>query len=173
MNMNRKIIALAVSGTSAAALILGMVGPASAVEVGPGSITTAVCNGLPAQLTGIVGTLTGANTATTSSATDVATKKLALVSSITNLSSSVVSYITTVNNGGNVDAAAQVLNAANSVFADKVVAENNAMTASFEAQRANFLDGVYGSYVSGLSTGLCPSSALPVGLAGLLSPLGF
>lgn len=175
MNMNNKLIALAVSGTSAAALILGMVGPASAVEVGPGSVTTAVCNGLPATLTGIVSSLTGANATTASTASDLATKKLALVSSITGLSTSIVSYITTVNGGGNVDAAGQVLNAANSVFADKIVAENSAMTASFDAQRTNFLDGVYSSYIRNVSSTLCtgPANALPAGLAGLLSPLGF
>jgi hypothetical protein len=65
-----------------------------------------------------------------------------------------------------------VLQAKNSVFADKVVAENNAMTTSFEAHRNAYLSEVTAGYMNGVNNGLCgiPVPSLP-GLPGLPLPI--
>ena len=74
-----------------------------------------------------------------------------------------------LNNGGNVTAAGQVLTAKNSIFADKVVAENNAMTTSFEAHRNAYLQGVTANYMAGVDNGLCGISLPSIPVAGALT----
>jgi hypothetical protein len=154
--MRKKIIALAVSAASVAALSVGSVaGPAKAAEVPPGSIVNAVCQALPSQVTGLLSQLGLAGTAVTTAQSDLTTKQAALATSINDLVTAVVAHITTINNGGNVDASGQVLMAKNSIFADKVVAENNAMTTWFEAQRNAYLTGLTSGYVGGVQSALC------------------
>ena len=51
--------------------------------------------------------------------------------------------------------AVAVLNAANAVFADKIVAENDAMTAWFEAQRSHYMNGLNAGYLADVKSGLC------------------
>ncbi|HWI05816.1 MAG TPA: hypothetical protein VNT52_18560, partial [Acidimicrobiales bacterium] len=56
---------------------------------------------------------------------------------------------------GGVNTAVAVLNAANAVFADKIVAENDAMTAWFEAQRSHYMNGLNAGYLADVKSGLC------------------
>lgn len=153
--MNNKLIALGVSAASAATLAFGAIGPATAADAPPASVTTAVCNALPASVTAIASQVTSALAAITTSNTDLGLKQVALTSSTNDLVAAIVSYIQTVNNGGNVTAAGQVLSAKSSIFSDKLVAENNAMTASFEAQRNSYLSNLVSGYTTGIQSGLC------------------
>lgn len=153
--MNRKIIALGVSAVSAATFAFGAIGPATAAEAPPGSITTAVCNGLPAQVLGLVNQLTSLTGTFGTAMTDYTTKNTALNTAVTDLVVATVAHITTINGGGNVVASGQVLAAKSSVFSDKVVAANNALTAVFEAQRAAWSATQTQAYVTGIQSGLC------------------
>jgi hypothetical protein len=132
-----------------------------------------VCAALPAQVTGLVNQVTGLVGGLTGVDADLVAKQDALSTSINDLVAAFVSYVQIVNNGGNVAAAGQILSAKNSVFADKVVAENNAMTTSFEAHRTAYLTKLAGSYMGGIDNSLCgialPSlPALPGILPGIL-----
>lgn len=176
--MNKKLIALgagAASVVSAVTIAFGGAAPATAAETPAGSITAAVCAALPAQVTGLLNQVTGqiaGITGVTGIDADLAAKQASLSTAVTDLASAVVSYIQIVNNGGNVTAAGQVLSAKNSIFADKVVAENNAMSASFEAHRNAYLSEVTAGYMNGVNNGLCGVS-LPVlpGLPALPLPI--
>ncbi len=76
--MRRKIIAVAASAAGVAALTLGSVGPAKAAEAPPGSITTAVCNALPTQISGLLAQVGLANSAVTTANSDMVAKQAAL-----------------------------------------------------------------------------------------------
>jgi hypothetical protein len=169
--MKKQIIALgagAASVVTAVTMAFGGAAPATAAESPAGSITAQVCALLPAQVTSQVGTVTGLVTGITGLDTDLANKQAALGTSISDLAAAVTNYIQIVNNGGNVTAAGQVLTAKNSIFADKVVAENNAMTASFEAHRNAYLQGVTANYMAGVDNGLCGVSLPSIPVAGAL-----
>src|SRR3954451_13050770 len=173
--MHKKLIALgagAASVVTAVTMSFSGAAPATAAETPAGSITAAVCAALPAQVTGLLSQILGQVGGATSIDTDLAAKQGSLNTAVTDLANAVVSYIQIVNNGGNVTAAGQVLQAKNSVFADKVVAENNAMTASFEAHRNAYLSEVTAGYMNGVNNGLCgvPVPGLP-GLPGLPLPI--
>ena len=152
---SKKIIAFGVGVFSAAALTFSTVSPASAVDPVP-TLIDAVCDVLPDSVTGLLAQVTAGNTAVTSSATDLATKKTALESAITQLIPAVVNHITAVSDGTPSAGTAGILTDKASGFADKVVAANNAMTASFEAQRSAYLVGLNSQYVTGVENGLCP-----------------
>lgn len=157
--MNKKLIALGVSAASAATLAFGAVGPATADTPAPTkAFTDAVCGVLPAQSTDLATQLASIVSSITSIDTDLTTKTTALNAATTDLVGAVVSYIQVLDTNGNVGAAAQVLAGRSSVFADRVVAANTAMTASFDAQRNQFITQVVQGYVSGVQTGLSCSS---------------
>lgn len=173
--MNKKLIALgagAASVVSAVTIAFGGAAPATAAETPAGSITAAVCAALPAQVTGLLQQIIGQVGGATGVDADLATKQAALSTAVSDLASAVVNYIQIVNNGGNITAAGQVLSAKNSIFADKVVAENNAMSASFEAHRNAYLSEVTAGYMNGVNNGLCGVS-VPVlpGLPALPLPI--
>jgi hypothetical protein len=151
----KKIIALGVSAMSVGALAFASVGPATAAEVPPANIVTAVCQALPASVTSLANQLLVAGSTSGIANADLLTKQAALGTAVTDLVNSVVSHLQTVNNGGNVQASAAVVNAKSSVFGDKIVAENNAMTSSFEAQRSAYLTGVSNNIVTGVQGLLC------------------
>lgn len=65
------------------------------------------------------------------------------------------SIIRAADRGDNLTTTGQALNAASSVFADKAVAENNAMTASFDAQRSLYVAALNGSFFGDIDKGLC------------------
>ena len=153
--MHRKIIALAVSATSVAALAFGTVGSATAAEAPPGSITTAVCNALPSQVSALLAQLGLASSAVPTAATEFETKRAAADAAMSALVDAVVTHIETVNDGGNVDATGSILIAKYSIASDKIVAANNAMTKWFEAQRNVYLTGLTSGYLSGVQSGLC------------------
>ena len=153
--MNKKLIALGVSAASAVTLAFGAVGPATAAEAPPASIVTGLCNALPSAVTGLANQLLQVGNAVTTSNADLVTKQGALSTAVSDLVSSLVAHIQTVDGGGNVAASGAVVNARSSVFADKIVAENSAMTAWFEAQRGAYLTGINNTLTTGLFGGLC------------------
>jgi hypothetical protein len=155
MNIRKKIIAAGVSAVGVASLAVGTVAPANAVEVPGTSITAGLCDALPAAVTGLANQLLQLGTGVTTSNADLVTKQTALNTAVTDLVAALVAHIQTVDGGGNVAASGAVVNAKSSVFADKIVAENNAMTAWFEAQRGAYLTGINNGLTNGLLTGLC------------------
>lgn len=148
----RKIITLGVSAFSAAALTFGAVGTASAAEP---TLVDAVCKVLPASATSLLEQLTARNAAVTTTASDLVTKKAALQTAIDALVPAVVNHVQAVSSGSPSAGTAGILTDASAGFANKVVAANNAMTASFEAQRTAYLTDLNSRYVSGVKDGLC------------------
>jgi hypothetical protein len=153
--MNKKIIALGISAFSAAALTFGTVGPASAVAATP-TLTEAVCSALPASVTDLLGQVTAGDTAVTTTAADLVTKKAALLAAVNDLVPAVIAHIQAVSDGANSVGTGQVLAGKGTIFADKVVAANNALTANFDAQRSAYLTGLNQTFVTGVQSGLCP-----------------
>ncbi|MDQ6728362.1 MAG: hypothetical protein M3066_19695 [Actinomycetota bacterium] len=155
--MNKKIISIGVGAASIAALAFGAAGSASA----DGSITGAVCLQLPASVAGVTAQLAGAQAAANAAANDLGsptvagTKQYALGVATTNLANTVVAYIKAADRGDNLTATGQALTAAASVFGDRAVAENNAMTASFDAQRTLYVAALNSSFYGSIDKGLC------------------
>ena len=160
MKLNQKIIALSVSAATVATLAFSAVGPASAADsVDP--ITAGVCTSLTTSVSDLVSQITAANTAADAAASNLVTKKAAVPAGVTGLTSAVIGYVQALAAKSGVQTATQVLVAANSVFADKIVAENDAMTATFEAQRGQYLSGLNQGYLNNVNLGLC-NVPLPV-----------
>ncbi|MDQ3897949.1 MAG: hypothetical protein M3326_12035 [Actinomycetota bacterium] len=156
--MRNKIIALGVSAVSAAAVAFGTVGPATAAETPPGSIVSLFCGQLPDQVTTLSGQAASAAAAAGAANTNLLGKQAAVTTASTDLAAAIVSYIQTINSGGNVDAAGQVANAKLAVWVDKLIAENNAMNSFFDATRNAYMSGVSASYLSSVLAGLsCPA----------------
>lgn len=160
MNLNKKIVALSVSAATVATLAFSTIGPASAA-VPTDAVTSGVCTSLTTSVSSLLSQITAENTAATTAAADLAAKKLAVPAAVTALSGAVTGYVQALATNVGVTTATQVLVAANSVFADKIVAENDAMTASFEAQRGQYLSGLNQGYLNNVNLGLC-GVALPV-----------
>ena len=154
MHMRKKIIALGVGAVSAATMAFGTVAPATAAEVPPGSIVTQFCNTLPGQLTTLTNQAASALAALSAAQSSLGTKQAAMETALSDFVAAVVSHITTVNNGGNVQASGQVVDAKLAVFVDKVIAWDAAWTAENNAQRAAYLAGVNQSFVQGVLNGL-------------------
>ncbi len=155
MNMSKKIIALGVSAVSAATFTFSAAGPASA-QVVPETSTEQICGALPDVVTGLAGSLVERLADVAAGNADLLLKQVALNGAVTSLVTAAVSWVNTTDAGGNVVAAGHVLDAANEVFADALVNENDAMTTSFEAQRYLYLTTVNQGFVAGIGTSLCP-----------------
>ncbi len=159
--MNKKLLLAGLSAASATALAFGAIGSASA----SGTVTSSVCLQLPASVAGVTAQLAGAQAAANAAAADVGSptvagsKQFALGVATTNLANTVVAYIQAADRGDNLTATGQALTAAASVFGDKAVAENNAMTASFEAQRSLYVAGLNASFYGSIDKGLCTAPA--------------
>lgn len=149
----KKIIAFGVGAISAAALTFTTVTPASAVV--PSTLTEVVCAALPASVTSLLDQVTAGNTAVTNTAADLTSKQTALTAAINALIPAVVNHINAVSDGLPTAGTAGILTDKANAFASAVVAENNAMTASFDAQRNAYITGLHSSYVSGVTSGLC------------------
>lgn len=155
--MNKKIVCAGVSVAGVAALAFGAVGPASA----GGTVTSSVCLQMPAAVAGVTGQFAAAQAAANAAAADLGSptvagsKQFALATATKNLANAVVAYINAADRGDNLTATGQALNAAVSVFGDKAVAENNAMTVSFEAQRTLYVAALNASFYGDVNTGLC------------------
>lgn len=150
----KKIIALGVGAISAAALTFSTVGPASAVTP-PATLTEIVCGALPASVTDLLSQVTAGNTAVTTTATDLTAKKAALSTAVDELATAVVNHIQALSAGLPSAGTGGIVTDKSAVYAEKVVAANNALTASLDAQRSAFLSGLVSQYVSGVNTGLC------------------
>ncbi len=155
--MNKKILCAAVSIAGVGTLAFAAVGPASA----SGTITSAVCLQLPASVAGIAGQFAAAQVAANAAAADLGSptatgsKQFALSAATRDLANTVFAYIKAADRGDNLTATGQALTAAASVFGDKAVAENNAMTASFEAQRTLYVAALNASFYGDIDKGLC------------------
>lgn len=158
--MNKKIIAAGVSAASVAALAFSSIGPASA-DLSPGNITSTVCMQLPSSVAGITSQLVGATAAARAAAANLGSptvagsKQFALGAATTDLANAVVAYIKAADRGADLTTTGNALNAASSVFAERAVAENNAMTASFDAQRNLYVAALNGSFFGDINKGLC------------------
>lgn len=151
----KKIIAFGVGAVSAAALTFSPVTSASAVIVIPSTLTETVCAALPPSVSSLLTQVTAATAAVSTTATDLTTKQVALQTAITELIPAVVAHINAVSLGLPSAGTAGVLIDKSNAFVTAVVAENNAMTASFDAQRKAYLTGLNYQYVLGVQTGLC------------------
>jgi len=157
--MNKKILGAAIGVASVATLAICAVGPASATSAG--TVTSTVCMQLPASVAGISSQFASAQAAANAAAADLGTpstagsKQFALSAATRDLANSVVAYIKAADKGDNLTATGNALTAAVSVFGDKAVAENNAMTVSFEAQRTLYVAALNGSFYGDITTGLC------------------
>ncbi len=155
--MNKKILCAGVSLASVAALAFGAVGPASA----SGAIVSSVCLQAPGAMAGVAGQFAAAQAAANAAAADLGspttagTKQFALSAATKDLANTVVAYITAADKGDNLTLTGNALTAAVSVFGDKAVAENNAMTVSFEAQRSLYVAALNGSFYGDINKGLC------------------
>jgi hypothetical protein len=152
---SKKIIAFGVGAVSVAALTFTTVSPASAVVVAPSTLTETVCAALPASVTSLLAQVLGGNTAATNAGTALATAQTTLAGTITQLIPAVIAHISAVSAGLPSAGTAGVLTDKANAFATAVVTENNAMTTSFDAQRAAYITGLNSTYVSGVTNGLC------------------
>lgn len=152
--MRKKIIALGVSAASAATMAFGTLAPATAAEAPPGNIVTLFCGVLPDQVSNLSAQAASAATAAATANANMLSKQAAVSTASGNLSSAIVSYINTINNGGSVGAAGQVVEDKLGVFVEKLIAENTAMTSFFDATRNAYLAGVSSSYLSSVLSGL-------------------
>jgi hypothetical protein len=135
--MNKKIIAIGTGIVGALGLTFGSMTPASAVDPVP-TLVDAVCGILPASVTDLTDTLADVLASLTATGTDVTAK-----------------HINAVSAGLPSAGTAGILTDKASAFADKAVAADAAMTASFAAQRSSFLTGLNKDYVAGVTDGLC------------------
>jgi len=156
--MNKKVLLAGLSAASVATFAFGTVGPASA-ELRPGNIVSTVCLQLPASMAGLTSQFAGAQAAATAAAADLGSKQSSLSAATTGLANAVVAYIKAADKGDNLTSTAQALNAAGSVFGERAVAENNAMTASFDAQRTLYVAALNGGFFGAINTGLCMAPA--------------
>jgi hypothetical protein len=152
--MNKKIIAIGTGIVGAVGLTFGSMTPATAADPVP-TLVDAVCDVLPDAVDDLAADLTSFLASVTSTGTDLATKQTALGNSITELIPAVVNHINAVSAGLPSAGTAGILTDKASAFADKVVAADNAMTASFAAQRSAYLTGLHKDYVAGVTSGLC------------------
>ncbi|MEA2685544.1 MAG: hypothetical protein QOE93_739 [Actinomycetota bacterium] len=152
MNMNKKIIALGVSALSAAALAFGTASPAMAVDPVPAVDT--ICGALPTAATDLIQEALDAVAALTAADTDLDVAQAAMAGSITGLVTASVSFLETVDAGGNTTLAAAVLNAATDIFADKFAIADEAGSAWYSAQRDQVLTGMTQGYIAQLQAGL-------------------
>ncbi|MDQ2827013.1 MAG: hypothetical protein M3Y04_08655, partial [Actinomycetota bacterium] len=124
-------------------------------------ITSSVCLQAPGALAGVAGQLGAAQAAANAAAADLGsptaagTKQFALSAATRDLANTVVAYVKAADKGDNLTATGNALTAAVSVFGDKAVAENNAMTASFEAQRSLYVAALNVSFYGDINKGLC------------------
>jgi hypothetical protein len=152
--MNKKIIAIGTGIVGALGLTFGSMTPASAVDPVP-TLVDAVCGILPASVTDLTDTLADVLASLTATGTDVTAKQAALTTSVNELIPAVVNHINAVSAGLPSAGTAGILTDKASAFADKAVAADAAMTASFAAQRSSFLTGLNKDYVAGVTDGLC------------------
>lgn len=152
--MNKKIIAIGAGIVGSVGLTFGSMTPASAVDPVP-TLVDAVCDVLPVSVTDLTDNLTTLLASVTSTGTDLTTKQAALGTAIDELIPAVVNHINAVSAGLPSAGTAGILTDKASAFATKVVAADNAMTASFAAQRTSYLTGLNKNYVAGVTDGLC------------------
>ena len=152
--MNKKIIALGISVLSAAALTFGTVGSATAAPDAE-SLSGLVCTGLDGMVTDLADQILSLATAVTDTGNDVTDAKTALESALNDLAPAVVAHIKAVSDGVSSAGTGQILAGKSSIFADKYVAAQSAMTAHFEAQRAQYITGLSNGYIDDVQTGLC------------------
>jgi hypothetical protein len=155
MNVHKKIVALGVSAASVAVLTFGTLTGASAAPA-PSTLVSGICSNLATTLTGLQDLLgTPADDAVAAAKADLDAKQAAVVPAVDGLAAAIVGYVKAVDTGVGLNTAVAVLNAANAVFSDKIVAENNAMTAWFEAQRTNYGNALHAGYIADVKSGLC------------------
>lgn len=152
--MNKKIIAVGAGIVGSLGLTFGSMTPATAADPVP-TLVDAVCDALPVSVTDLTDDLTAFLASVTSTGTDLTTKQAALATSIDQLIPAVVNHINAVSAGLPSAGTAGILTDKATAFAEKVVAADAAMTASFAAQRSSYLTGLNKDYVAGVTDGLC------------------
>ncbi|HEX3621155.1 MAG TPA: hypothetical protein VHT97_02460 [Acidimicrobiales bacterium] len=153
----RKLIGLGLTAVTSATMAFGAVGatPAHATVSPPGSLVGQVCAVLPAQLTGILNSITALGSNQTAAVTDLATKQATFGTAQSDLVTALVDYVKTVDAGGSVGAKALVLQDAVSVYSDKAAAWANAWTVKDLADRAVAVANINNGILGGLNSGLC------------------
>ena len=88
------------------------------------------------------------------------TKRTAMTTGITTYGNSIVSYLKTVDAGGNTAAATDVLKGHQSQFVDSVLAWNSARIAAFDGDRDLNLVQLRTSFVDSVATAGCTDLAI-------------
>lgn len=153
--MNKKIIAIGISALSAAALTFGTVAPATAVVPAADSLSGLVCTGLDDMLVDL-GDVLGLNTTDVDAKRDAfVTAKNALELALNELAPAVVAHVQAVSDGVSSAGTGQILAGKSAIFADKFYAAHNAITAQWEAERTQYINGLSNGYIDDVKTGLC------------------
>lgn len=151
----RKLTALGLGALASLTLALGPASSASAVVVPPGSVTQQVCNAVPGALNGVLGQLSNLGIELGQLNSDLSEAETDLSDAINALVDAIVTHVWTVDNGGNVDATAAIVNARMSEYADAAAAWSQLVSDVFLAEMATLAYDMQNDILLGLQGGLC------------------
>jgi len=155
--MNKKLISAGVGAVGVATLALGALGPLSA-QAASGPNATYVCLQVPAALAGSMAQQGAATNAKNTAAGILATRQSELATATTSVANALTAYIQASDRGDNLTLTGNAFNASFSLFSDRAVAENNAMTSFFETQRSLYVANLGFSFYDDFNKGLCTTS---------------
>jgi|GEM_PF-3890644 len=149
----RKTLVTVVSGVTVALGALTMA-PAHGLTTAPTNVKT-LCEALPAAKTALAADVDKATKGLTTATTTLATRRTAMTTAISTFGGSIVTFLKTVDAGGNTAAAGDVLKGHQGQFVDAVVAWSSARTAVADLERDLAFGQLRGSFLQSAETAGC------------------